>query len=499
MEKYIGKKRENDEIINNKNELEKKSMEIDETKEESNFKYKNDKEIMKLKLVINNLKTENSLLKYRLNNSQESDNNQNIIQKNDTITKLNSLENKECTNNNKLEMISKENEEKIKQLEEENNNLKLNIVKNNIDINSPYNFLIKELDIMSKNKCELESKIDTLIKEKKDIINKYAYINLENENLKNEINLLKNKNKNLDNEIEKFKFDDLEKKKEEIEKLKSKISELEKDKKENNEKLDEFKKKFNHDYGNSKKIRLILNYLMHNTQIMESKIKEFNIYKEKNEKMQYELQKEININKNLIELKSKTIEEDKKKLGEEKFKYEQLRKEFNNLVEISKENNNAKDSNDNSETQSDKLKRSFSHLFSCLDKYKTIVPVLYNKLENIEKENKKLKEQINNKTNIENNNKNYDAIINKDKEIEELKNEIKKISNEKDNLLKEQIIMKTENSLMKDDFISIGNTIASTSNINEKGNNENENLMNELLAQLMKARNIISFYENEKK
>ena len=278
-----------------------------------------------------------------------------------------------------------------------------------------------------------------------------------------------------------------------MDKLKSKIIELEKEKKEKNEKLEEFKKKFNHDYGISKKIRLILNYLMYNNQVMESKIKEFNLEKEKNEKAKYELQKIINIKNNLIELNTKTIEEDKKKLNDEIFKYTQLNIEYNNLLEISKENNTM-DKNE----QFDKLKKCFSHLSSCLDKYKAIVPFLYNKLENIEKENKKLKEQIN-KNNIENNNKNYDLIKNKDKEIEDLKNEIKKINIEKDNLLKEQIIMKTENSLMKDDIILIGNSIAMNGDDNEKGNNESENLLSELLNQLMKARNIISVLDSEKK
>ena len=55
------------------------------------------------------------------------------------------------------------NKEKIiKQLEEENNNLKLNIIKNSLDIKSPYNFLIKELELISKDKTELQIKLDII-------------------------------------------------------------------------------------------------------------------------------------------------------------------------------------------------------------------------------------------------------------------------------------------------------------------------------------------------
>lgn len=59
------------------------------------------------------------------------------------------------------------NKEKIiKQLEEENNNLKLNIIKNSLDIQSPYIFLFKELELISKDKTELQIKLDNIIKEK---------------------------------------------------------------------------------------------------------------------------------------------------------------------------------------------------------------------------------------------------------------------------------------------------------------------------------------------
>ena len=258
--------------------------------------------------------------------------------------------------------------------------------------------------------------------------------------------------------------------------------------------MEEFKKKFNHDYGVQKKIRLILNYLIYNNQIMESKIKEYNLYIEKSEKKKLELEKMINIKDNLIDLNTKTIEEDKKKLNDEIFKYSQLNIEYTNLIDISKENNiKNKDNNDKMRN----LQKSFSDLSLCLNKFKEIVPFLNNKLEIVEKENKSLKEQIN-KINLDNNNKNYEIIKIRDKEIEELKNEIKKINNEKDNLIKENIKMKTENSLMKDDIILIGNSISSSGGNNKDKGNDNDTLLSELLNQLMKARNIISVLLPEK-
>ena len=48
--------------------------------------------------------------------------------------------------------------------------------------------------------------------------------------------------------------------------------------------MENFKKKFNHDYGISKKIRLILNFLNNNNKILESRINEFSKNKENYEK-----------------------------------------------------------------------------------------------------------------------------------------------------------------------------------------------------------------------
>ena len=129
VDKLLGKKRENkDNIIKEDNE--KKEIELDETKE-NDVRYKNqEKEIIKLKMIIDNLSTENSLLKYRLLNIEKNKEN---IENNVSENIENKIENENNNNLNqeniqKLEELIKknrDNEEIIKKLEIENNNLKL--------------------------------------------------------------------------------------------------------------------------------------------------------------------------------------------------------------------------------------------------------------------------------------------------------------------------------------------------------------------------------------
>ena len=89
-------------------------------------------------------------------------------------------------------------------------------------------------------------------------------------------------------------------------------------------------------------------------------------------------------------------------------------------------------------------------------------------------------------------NKNNEIILNKEKEIEELKNEIENYKKEKDKIENEINIINAENNVIRDDIISIGNYLNSGENINLK-ENEDDNLLSELLNQLIKAKNIISF------
>ena len=152
-----------------------------------------------------------------------------------------------------------------------------------------------------------------------------------------------------------------------------------------------------------------------------------------------------------------------------------------NLTQISFSHQFSYDSNKNFINDFN-IKKSFGELIKCLDIYKEILPFLNNKLENVENENKSLKEQIN-KFNINIEDKNNELIKIKDKEIEELKNIIENNKNEKEKLQKEKNLIESENIIIKDDIISIGK---STSN-EQNGNNDNdeENLLAELLNQLI--------------
>ena len=95
--------------------------------------------------------------------------------------------------------------------------------------------------------------------------------------------------------------------------------------------------------------------------------------------------------------------------------------------------------------------------------------------------------------------KNNEIIKNKDKEIEELKNQLKNNNSKNDNLMKEHNMLKTENELIKDDIKIIINSInKEDENKLEKNNNNEEKFINEILEQLIKAKNIISFLFNEK-
>ena len=225
--------------------------------------------------------------------------------------------------------------------------------------------------------------------------------------------------------------------------------------------------------------------------MMESKLNEYNTYKEKSEKKKAELQQIINEKNSKIESKNKIIEDDKKKLNEEMAKYSQLNNEYHNLLKQSKEVKNFDGENNTTGARDVEIKKSFSELCKLLTKYKEIVPFLNKELENEEKESKNLKEQINKMNNEQNNNK----------EIEDLKNEINKLNSDKDNLMKDYNLLKTENNLIKNDIILIGNSMnknVANNNLEQNNDEKNSNSLNEIMNQLMKARNIISFLLKEK-
>ena len=127
LEEYIGKKTDRDDKEENKNCAEKISdinnhnMDINENKEENKNKRNDKNEIMKLRIALDNLRTENSILKCRLANNEKNNSNlKNNIIVNSTINSSD-IKNEDMANKNKItELINKnkENEEIIKKLEE---------------------------------------------------------------------------------------------------------------------------------------------------------------------------------------------------------------------------------------------------------------------------------------------------------------------------------------------------------------------------------------------
>ena len=454
-----------------------------------------------------------------MNNYNNNILNSSIIQKNDDKSKSNeTLEEKYLSLLNE----NKDYIELIKKLEDENKTLKYKIINNllNTNMNSAFSYLTKELEKISKEKSELEYKLETKEKENQELNSKNVKLEIESKAKKIENTGLKNFNKNLFNQIEQYKSKNNEEKIKEKEKekeildlkikeieqktkeeksiMENKIKELEKESKDKNDKLEAFKAEFNHEYGISKKIRLIINYLMSTNQTLESKILETNKIKETYDKKIVELEEIISRKNQSMENLNMTLEENSKKLIEQFNKYNELNNEYNKIIDLSKEKNEADDNNNNND-----IKKCFSILLCYLNKYREIVPFLNNKVDTLENENKTLKEKIN-LYNVENNKNNEDLLKLKDKENEELKMCIENNKIEKDKIINEKNVIEGENKIIKNDIIFIGEFLKNKKNNNEENNYNNNNddeeneLIDELLNQLNKAKNIITYLSNQK-
>ena len=150
------------------------------------------------------------------------------------------------------------------------------------------------------------------------------------------------------------------------------------------------------------------------------------------------------------------------------------------------------------------IKQSYTELLFCLNKYKEILPSLNKKLEELELENRTLKEQMNQfKEEIKN--KKFDLLNIKEKENTELKNSIELYQKEKEELINKKNIISAENDILKNDIISIGQILKSEASKKEDENKdktieekEEGDLVEELFKQLIKSRNIIDFLSKEK-
>ena len=420
---------------------------------------------------------------------------------------------------------NKELKEIIKKLEDENKDLKYNIINNllNTDMSSAYNYLIKELEKISKEKNEFEIKLNNLTKEKAELISKYIHYEIDNKSLLTENKALKNYNGNLLGQLEKLKSEDNDKKLKEKEKekqmldlkmkestqkfgqekvlLNNKIKDLEKQIKDKNDQYEQFKNNFNHDFKTAQKSRILIDYLNKINQALELKITDMDKNKENYENKLNELEQIINNKNQEIENLNMNIEENIKKNWDQIFRYEELNKEYIKIMELSKENNLG--DNNNLNNNEINIKKSFSDLILCLNKYKEILPFINKKLETLENENKSLKEQIK-KYGSENSINNLELIKNKEKENGELKNKIEKNQKEKEDTINKNYLINAENELIKKDILSMMEFYNSEENKNFNNNMENKEkgeegeLIEELFKQLIKARNLISFLSKDK-
>ena len=540
-EKLLGKKKLSEDEKDNQKEKKDNIIELDENKENNKSEKIFKNEIAKLKISLDNLQTENSLLKYHLSIFQINDsnifqnslimNNYNNNLKNSTIiSKEEEKENTKlsCTMEEKYLSLIEENKELkeiIKKLEKENKDLKFNIMNNllNTNMSSAYNYLNKELEEISKEKSELEFKLNNIIKEKNELTSKYIHYEIENKSLQTENKALKHYNGNLLNQFEKYKQEENEKKNKEKEKqildlkikestqklneekesYNNKIKELERQIKEKNDKFEQIKNDFNHDFKISKTSRMLINYLNKNNESLESKLSEMNKNKENNERKMGELEQLINDKNQLIENLNMNLEENMKKNGDQILRYDELNKEYLKLIDLSKEKDSGENNNLNNNEMN--IKKSFSELILCLNKYKEILPFLVKKQENLVKENESLKEQIK-KYNSENSINYLELLKIKEKENIELKNEIETNEKEKDKIINVNNIINSENQLIKNDILSIVEFFNSGEN-NKNSNNKNTEInergelgevVEELLKQLINARNIINFLLKEK-
>ena len=223
--------------------------------------------------------------------------------------------------------------------------------------------------------------------------------------------------------------------------------------------------------------------------------------KENYEKKMVELEQIINNKNQEIENLNMNIEEHIKKNGDQIFRYEELNKEYLKLTELSKEQNLGENTNLNNNEMN--IKKSFSELLLCLNKYKEILPFINKKLETLENENKSLKEQI--KTfSSQNSINNIELIKNKEKENGELKKNIEKNQKEKEDVINKNYIINAENELIKKDIVSmiefyrLEENKKVNENIENKEKGKEGDLIEELFNQLIKARNLISFLSKEK-
>ena len=501
------------------NILEQKQKELNDLK----------KIIEQQKISLENLTTENSMLKYQMTifNTQKEDNS--ITKMNKEESNISSIENEYLKAIKEYKAVVEENRKQKEGIEYLK---KTNMELINKDISSPYKFLLYQIEELSKDSAMNKKENELLRQEKENMIKHYSEINLNNEKMTIEVKNLKKvneeyikENSNLLTQVKSLSLDleQIKKRNSILEKTNvDKIKELEECKqsnatltKSNNElndklnmkieqekkiaekeklmnehnsiklkeelesKVREIKeaksKTFNHFYltfKNSKKIISYLSNINSNLQEQLSKIEEIKLkYEDKISKLELE---KVAIENNLKE-KEKTILSLQNDLTVEKEKSSNFER---NLKIVSNEKKDPSAS-----TNTNTVQQYYNKMFLLFRKTPSIISFLNSKVDTLEKENESLKKEIENLQNI-NKNSNY---IEKEKMIDNLKCE-----NEKNNM---------KSDFISKEILSIGNYIKGQ--IDTNGNNQNSfsakkdyeknKTFSSLITQMRKALKIINY------
>ena len=486
------------------------------------------KEIEKLKITLDNVSTENSMLKYKLSLFSSKLNEKSSLRKSEIISnsiRISAVEKGEEEEkdvemaglNESLEKKYLDSTKKLQEVLDENNALKKEVefLKDsnakflNQDISAPYSYLMKQLEEISQEKAELVVEKGNLVKEKEDIIKNYSHINLTNEGLKAKISSLEKLNaasskeiislneqiKSLNAQIEDFKKKDIDNSNKKIEELKQQVESMEEEKKlmEANEKnlkeeiekskreAHEAKKKsFNNFYVAFIKSKKIIPYLSGINKSLEEQLEEFEKVKEKYDDKISALELGKTAQEEKLKQKEERISSLENELLVYKTKVESLNKE---LTLITPEKEQTEQVNVN-------LKSGYNTMFKCFRKTQNIYNFLQSKLSEVEKDKQVLSEEIQ---------KLKSTISEKEKVNKELEEEIEK---------RNAIIKETKNEnlklAMKDEFISkevnsIGEYFKNQSPQTKKVDYEKTKSFSKLILQMRTAVKLIHYLMNKAK
>ena len=471
-----------DSMVSN-NEAKTQESTITQLIEQKKNEFNDNKKIIEQqKICIENLNTENSMLKYQMSlfktNQLSMSHNDSYLMSQNLQSSL--IDKKE--NINKLEeeylkgvVLIKELQEKNKQLEEKNDYLKqINMNMINQDVSSPYKFLMFQLEELSKEKANFVKEKEMLLKEKDDIIKNYSNINLTNEQLKiqnenlqkvyetvtKENSKLQENLNNLFKENEEIKKNlslieqkniEINSKNQKIVELTNIISKIENDKKNNDSNVQTLKtdldvkkrevleaksKAFNNFYVSFKNSKKIISYLSRINNNLQEQLANVEGIKNKYEDKISNFELEKTANEKVIKEKNEIINSLQVELSSEKEKNKNFEKDIKILTTEKKDD----DKRETDKQEGDKksvLQTCYNKMFLILKKCPNMINFLNTKVSSLEKENMELKQEI---EQLKSNNVESDlklSIKEKDKMILDLNQENQKLNIKTDFLSRE--------------------------------------------------------------